>query len=228
MRRLSTWFNLSLGLVLIGFTAEQVLAPTSWWIEVHKVYVPDFSIGDPSPIVGIDDTIHKAFVARYFIEIRKVGISADDPAGGGKPDPTRFSYFCSGEGELSFRPGVDPAASLNLAWWTRNQCPKFDLGSYYAQIIIEWRDFLADRSITVQSNVWSVTLPEPVLPADATASEASPATPPPPPKIIVQKPVIVEKVVRPIIRRAAKCEPSLIPPRACPEPRQPRRSSSGR
>jgi hypothetical protein len=200
-RLISLVFNVLLALALIAFTVEQVWSPNSWWIEIRKIYIPDFYTDDPPPVVAFDQTVHRAFIAHFYFDVRRLG-----PAVNGKPDLSRFSYFCSGEGELSFKPGADPAASANLDWWTRSHCPKtWGPGSYYAQLILQWRDYLSARSLTMDSSVWTVDLP--------------PVPPPiiPPPQIIVQKPVtnVTQQVTKTVVA-AAKCVPSLIPYVECP------------
>jgi hypothetical protein len=207
MHRASLALHILLAIALTAFTIEQIFAPASWWIEIHKIFVPDATVGDKSPLIAIDDTIHRSFIGRFYFEIRKVGntVSHGDPE-----DLTRFTYFCSGDGEISFRPGSDPFANASLDWLTRNKCPPFAVGSYYAQAILVWGDFLAARSIEVQSNVWTVSPPD---------------EPPPAAKVIIQKPVVnqvTRTVTRTIVQRA-RCEPSIIPPRSCPPPRSGRR-----
>jgi hypothetical protein len=210
IHRVSLIIHLALALTLTVFTLEQIFAPPSWWIDIRKIYIPDIVLGDPAPVVAVDETVRRNFIARYYFEIRKVG-----PVGaqGEKPDLSRFTYFCSGDGELAFHPGVDPAANATLDRWTRNRCPKFDVGSYYAQAILVWEDFLTSRSVTVDTNVWNVFPPEPAPVAAA-------------PQIIVKRPVTVvqQQVTKTIVQPPrtifrSKCEPSLIPPRICPPPR---------
>lgn len=217
MKALSVVLNGVLLLALIAFTLEQCWAPPEWWVVFHKMYIPDISVGDPSPTVAIDDVIKRTFVAEYSIDIRKLGAPATAKD---KPDLSRFTYYCSGHGRLAFRPGSDPAANLNLDWWTQNSCKPFPAGSYYAQIILTWRDFLAIQSTTVISNVFSVSAPV-----------AAPA-----PIIVQAPPIVIEKkivqTVTRVVPRAApragrpqiRCEPSLFPPRFCPEPRRPSRN----
>lgn len=207
MHRASLIIHIMLALTLVIFTIEQIWAPDSWWIEIRKIYIPDFTLGDPPPLVAMDETIHREFVAHYWMDIRKIG-----QADGKEEDLSRFSYFCSGEGELSFKPGVDPASNVNIDWWTRNRCPKFGEGSYYAQLILVWRDLIATRSLTSVSNVFTVSAPP--MP-DV----------PPPAQVIIEKPVtqVTQQVTREVTRIVpgrARCEPSLIPPRFCPEPRR--------
>jgi hypothetical protein len=197
-------FNFLLALILIPFTIEQAFAPTSWWIEVRKVFVPDFQAGDPLPPVAVDDTINRTFVGHYFIDIRKVNSFSSAAA----VDLTRFSYFCSGDGALSFRPGSTSVSNVDLTWWTRSRCPKIGEGAYYAHIILEWRDFLVTRSITLDSNVWTVSAPPP--------PQAAPK-------------VITKTVVRTVKRAVrGKCVPSLVPYRSCERGRPVRGRASGR
>jgi hypothetical protein len=203
--------NFALLAVLVGFTVEQVFAPNSWWIDIRKLYVSDGVLGDPTSSMAMDDTIHRDFIATYYIDIRKLGVPTAPTA---KPDLTRFNYFCTARGELSFRPGVDPAANLDLDWWSHNSCPKFVAGSYYAQLIVTWRDFLVNRSLTIDSNVWTIANPpDPIVPPAA--------------QVIVEKPITqvtnVQKVTKtiqapPRVIVKTRCEPSLIPPRSCPAP----------
>ena len=206
--------NIALLTALLVFTSEQLLTPDSWWIVIRKLYVADTVLGDPTPSMAMDDTIHRDFVATYYIDIRKLGIPATPSS---KPDLTHFNFFCAARGELSFRPGFDPAANLDLDWWSHNTCPKFITGSYYAQLIITWRDFLVNRSITIDSNVWTIfDPPTPIIPL--------------PPEVIVEKPVtqitqqVTQQVTKTIVAPThiiikARCEPSLIPPRFCPPQR---------
>lgn len=218
MKALSVVLNGLLLLALIAFTLEQTWAPPEWWIVFHKMYIPDIYAGDPSPTVAIDDVIKRTFVAEYSIDIRKLGAPATAKD---KPDLSRFTYYCSGHGRLAFRPGSDPAANLNLDWWTQNSCKSFPEGSYYAQIILTWRDFLATQSTTIISNVFSVSAPiEPVAPVIVQT-----------PAIVIEKKIVqtVTKVVPLAVapragRPRPRCEPSLFPPRFCPEPGRPSRN----
>lgn len=126
------------------------------YFEVARVSVGNSVLGDPL-IMDVDRTIHRPFAGSWAVEVRTF--------------PER-SVYCTGAGDVIYRPEAELPKPVTLEWWTLSQrCKGPVLPADEYIIVTTWTIHspargVPDQTVTIESNPFTVNPGDPVAAFD--------------------------------------------------------------
>lgn len=145
-------------LLAVAWYAYAQFLPSSLWVSMSGIKVPDGTFGGPSPIASAAVEYHKTMLIRWHRTLLKLG------------EPDDWVPVCITEGEgIRYAGYVPPPTSLEELFANMPCAKALPIGEYYLEVDIEWNDLVA-RSAFAESNVFVVSqglrLREPAPPPD--------------------------------------------------------------
>ena len=139
-------------IIVLGYQSLTFL-PASIWMDVKSVRVLDTAYGQPV-MVSFERSINREFQGKYSVSIRNL---------------TTGLPVCWASAELTYRPQPNVLASKTLEWWGAGlprPCTSEMLVPGTYAMTTTWTihpawPFLPDQTVTITSDDFEITLPEP-------------------------------------------------------------------